>query len=235
MYEMNVRLIGAEQYPDTIIHPSALLKQMQYAAGAHCDSFGLPYHKLLEMGVVFVMTSVTLRLDAPIYETDELFLQTWEREIRGPYFIRFFRILRDGKEVAAATTNWVLMNVETRSFVRPSVLGELKTQEEAIEGGVPFKKPSRLEFSSRGTRPVRYSDLDQNGHLNNTIYSDIAVDFSPVPLAGKRISLLHIDYRKECRLGDTLELSATPTEEGFAVRGMVEETHTFDAYFTLSE
>ena len=51
------------------------------------------------------------------------------------------------------------------------------------------------------------SDLDENLHLNNTVYGDIMLDFLPENLAEYSVSTVQINFRGEARLGDELEVS----------------------------
>ena len=49
---------------------------------------------------------------------------------------------------------------------------------------------------------VRYADVDQNRHMNNTRYPDMYSNF--LPLEGKRIKSMSIAYLNEAPLGDIL-------------------------------
>lgn len=59
-----------------------------------------------------------------------------------------------------------------------------------------------------GQRPIRYSDLDGNRHVNNAVYGDILCDF--LPGDWQRSHFLRsavLLYEHEARLGDTLQIT----------------------------
>jgi acyl-ACP thioesterase len=55
-----------------------------------------------------------------------------------------------------------------------------------------------------GIYTVNYGDVDQNRHMNNTRYPDMYSTF--LPLEGKRIRTLSINYRSEARSGEKLRV-----------------------------
>ena len=58
-----------------------------------------------------------------------------------------------------------------------------------------------------GQKEVRYSDLDYNGHMNNTYYLDVLCDYVPELAAGThRVSFVRVHYSKEAPLGDVLTI-----------------------------
>ena len=83
--------------------------------------------------------------------------------------------------------------------------------------GEKFKIPKETADSMRevGIKTVSYSDLDYNGHMNNTYYLDVLCDFIPELAAGThRVSFVRIHYSKEAPLGDRLRVMST---EGVAL------------------
>ena len=54
-----------------------------------------------------------------------------------------------------------------------------------------------------GRRPIVYSDLDFNHHMNNTKYADMLCDFIP-DMAGRYVSALSLSYLREATFGDEI-------------------------------
>ena len=78
----------------------------------------------------------------------------------------------------------------------------------APDGHQPGKLMLPEELPYVGSRPVYYSDIDYNGHLNNAVYGDILCDFLPGGMFGKRILEAQVNYLSETRFGETLKLYA---------------------------
>ena len=103
---------------------------------------------------------------------------------------------------------WVLMDSNTRAMVLPGksgvmVDGTLRGNELAVPGSLSIKG-----LSNTVSRAVRFSDLDRNGHMNNTRYLDWICD-----LLSARFHLEHpakaftICYMSEALEGQQLQLS----------------------------
>ena len=59
-----------------------------------------------------------------------------------------------------------------------------------------------------------YSDVDFNGHMNNTRYPDMVCDFlPPEAMAGKWLRQMSLSYMREAALGDTLSVSRLPVPD----------------------
>ena len=65
-----------------------------------------------------------------------------------------------------------------------------------------MKLPSTL--TDVGGYGVHYGDVDQNRHMNNTKYPDMYSNF--LPLAGKMIRSITINYSNEAKIGEKLRV-----------------------------
>ena len=128
--------------------PSAILEVMQEAAGQHSERLGLGRSALLAKNTAWVLTRVEVDMDRyPAFE-ETFSVETFPMPVRRCFFPRYF-IFRDsnGIEIGRAATLWVLLDLGTRSMTKLDVV----------------KAP-------------RYTDLDFNGHVNNTRYLDWCCD-----------------------------------------------------------
>ncbi len=124
-----------------------------------------------------------------------------------------------GRPVAIADTRWSLVDVESRKILKVSNadFSNYWIGEHKLLVGEKFKIPKETADSMRevGIKTVSYSDLDYNGHMNNTYYLDVLCDFIPELAAGThRVSFVRIHYSKEAPLGDRLRVMST---EGVAL------------------
>ena len=67
---------------------------------------------------------------------------------------------------------------------------------------------------------MRYSDLDVNGHMNNTKYADVLMDaLTAQELEGRFVSELQLNYSQECKAGETMEVCRVLTENSCYIDG----------------
>ena len=195
---------------------SALLRFMQNAATAHYETLGVGRMKLIEDGVVFLLSKIALKVGKMPKSNETVTLTTWEYGIKGAYFVRNFTFSTENCENAViAQTLWVAANPETHSIVRPSDF-PYPINENPVEVGVSAGKVSDRGYQAVRveTRTVRYSDLDCNGHMNNTVYADICTDILFNHIGKVDVHEFAINFNRECKVGDelTLTLSKSPTD-----------------------
>ena len=70
-----------------------------------------------------------------------------------------------------------------------------------------------------GTRTVRWSDLDGNGHLFSGNYADIVWDALPAELQERTVKQFFVNYSREAVLGETLRLSGFREGDVYRVEG----------------
>ncbi len=208
MLEKKFSVKSFDVYPNSTIKPAALQRYMQQIAREDCDNMGWTYINMREINMVFVMTKLGIKVNKPVFAYDELTVRTYNNKIKGIVFTREFEFYRFGEEVIHATTEWVIVNYDTRRIVRPSFfpyeIPEMNFDCATVE--VPRAIESG-ETAPAGERIVRLSDLDENDHLNNCVYSDIAMDVLPYDRKGDYVKEARIIFRHEAKLGDCLNLS----------------------------
>ena len=120
-----------------------------------------------------------------------------------------------GEECFRAISLWVLMDLDKRSMILPgksgvTLDGSVRGNELALPGSIVPK-----EFVNRRQRTVSYSDLDRNGHMNNTRYLDWVDDLLSSDFhRDHEIRDMTICYLAESWEGQTLELSWGMLEDG---------------------
>ncbi len=214
---------------------SVLLRLMQNAATAHYESLGVGRMKLISEGFVFLLSKIALKVKKMPKADQTVTLTTWEYGVKGAYFIRNFAFATENCENAViAQTLWVAANPETHSIVRPSDFPH-PVNANPTEVDVTAGKVSERGYEAvrEETRAVRYSDIDCNGHVNNTVYADIITDILFNHIGEVNIHEFEINYNRECKMGDelTITLSKSPTDEtDFVISGDFKDgTNSFKA------
>lgn len=187
---------------------SALLGHMQEAATQAAEESTFGRGALLEgYNAFWMLTRIMLRLDRPLSWGEEVTIRTWHRGGRSAVLYRDFDLFAEGKTVGEGVSAWVLADVDSRRLLRLGDVSELRGTEGENCKTLKLsklKQPEQLEAVER--RPMRYSDTDINGHVNNTRYADFACDAVGMPREGQFLSELRVGYLAECRIGETLEI-----------------------------
>jgi medium-chain acyl-[acyl-carrier-protein] hydrolase len=238
MLEKSYRIASYDVTPDGLVRVSALQKYMQQLAREDCNGYGATYENMRNDNMVFVITKLGLEMYTDIHSEDVISIRTYNNRIEGVQFDREFEIFKNGKLAAAVSTYWVLLNFEKRTIVRPKLfkysLISYNIKDIIIE--VP-----RNIFDDKGNsiqagiRKVVFSDLDENNHLNNCVYSDIALDYSPFDLSKYTIQKVLINFVHEARLGDELNILVIPGENSYCVNAhnITKDKPCFEAELTF--
>lgn len=239
-FEETFRVRAGDTDTFGLCRPSAVLDMLQEAATRAAVQLHVSREEMIQRYNVFWMLArVWYRLDRPVFWNDSLTIRTWHRGSKGASMYRDFDIIRNGATVGEAISVWVLAQVESRKLYRLANIEEF----EGTSGGELCKEKllSKLhmppELRPTGERQLYYSDCDVNGHVNNVRYADFACDALHMQRleAERFVSSVQIGYLKECRAGETLQLS-TGCRDGvwYAQGSGPEDTARFDASLVLS-
>lgn len=186
-----------------ICRTSALMRYIQSAAQSQLTENGMSYDRLKERGYAFLLSRIRMEFTETVHAYEPLTAITFPCESRGYSFLRCYGVERDGRMIGRAVAIWALMDIEKRSLVRVNDfqlnLPLLAPMDLTLDR---FTLPATL--SEVGTYRVCYGQTDQNRHMNNTQYPDIYADF--LPLEGRRIDSISINYAHEAPLGTTLRV-----------------------------
>ncbi len=218
---------------------SSQMKMQQEVGEIHLENCGLPYAVLYEKGIVFVLT----RSRAVIYRQPELeekvHITTWERECKGVQFFRCYRFTdAEGNILIDSCSAFAMVDPASHKLLRPKVFHELcNVENRDKETTCPSTEKITLPeiMTPAGTRLVRYSDIDYNGHLNNTVYADLLCDFVPGGMNGRQVREFALQYVSEAVEGDELEISVLGNDNAFYFCGNHTRGRCFDGYLRFTE
>lgn len=212
----------------------AVMKLFSELAGEDYERRGLGYDRLAERGWAFLLSRVRLRFFRWPVHAEQTIARSWERGEKGPYFYRDYELLsKDGRLLIAGSSQWFLADIASRDIVRPALLRQDEAPGNSRQAGCP--EPLRLKKLSElpvlGRRPVYYSDLDANCHVNNAVYSRIAMDFLPEASQNRELKDYSISFFSETGAGQTLTLSGREEEGAFLLQGDAAGTARFGCRF----
>jgi len=218
MIERTFSVASFDVYPNSTMKPSALQHYMQQLAREDCDAMGYTYKMMREVNMVFVMTKLGIKVNKPVFAYDELTVKTYQNRVSGITWEREFEFYRDGEEIIHATTQWVVVKYDTRQIVRPRDFpGEIVSLEAECNSIDIPRSFDVKDIPIVGERVVRLSDLDENDHLNNCVYSDITLDILPYDRKEDYVKEMFIIFRQEAKIDDVLSLSSAEKEGKYVV------------------
>ena len=189
---------------------AALLSKLGAFAGYDYDARGLTHEILWANREVFLISRAALHIHDCPHAQDVLDITTWENGVKGAHMQRVYEMWdQSGKLRVSSKTDWILVDPVTRKILRPSsfTAKTLTVCPREIDGPEPRKIVLPREgLEDLGTRTVRWSDLDGNGHLFSGNYGDFVWDALPEDLQTRVPKEIYINYSREAGLGDTLRL-----------------------------
>lgn len=157
------------------IKPSAILEIMQEMAGAHAELLNVGRSRLYPMGLAWVLTRVEVRMERYPLSGEIITVETFPMPNRRVFFPRYF-IFKDekGQTIGCAGSMWVVLDINTRKMANAAeIAASMPDNSDLI---APMGMPATVEeVSGKVTESLRlpvYTDLDVNGHVNNTRYLD---------------------------------------------------------------
>ena len=224
------------------LKPSVILMFAQEVAGMHCLELACHYDTLRKQHLFWAVARHRVQITRLPRIGEKIRVETWPMPTtRAAYPRSVVAYDGAGNECFRAISLWVLMDTDTRNMILPGKSGIVVSG--TLRGG-ELVPPASLAVKNLGRatqRQVRFSDLDRNGHMNNTRYTEWAADLLPSSFhAGRRIREFTVCYLSEAREGQTLSLGWEVREDDGlyvnAVRfGEEKEERIFSAQILFDE
>lgn len=212
--------------------PSAIFVRMQELAETHAELVGLGRTQIIEMGFAWVLTRMHLQMHHYPSLGQTIRVATWPLKPSSLLFRRQFQFEDlDGRILGRAASQWVVFDLGERVLRRTSVLGDYPYNPEAENViGEPGKITLPDGMKEVFIRRVQYSDVDMNGHMNNSKYLNWICDIFPVAFVRQmHLSDIYINYVSEAHIGEDVAMYMLEDEAGFYVCGKSSGRTIFDA------
>ena len=207
--QQNYTIRSYECGGDFTLSPLSLLNYLQEIAGVHANQIGVGIGGLQEKGLTWVLVRMHLAIQAPLPRWGtSLLVTTWPSGARGALAAtRDFHVAAsDGKTLAEANSEWLILNRETLRPVRlpPDILSLAPHDTPRVQ--LPQKPAIQVNGAPIGQAifPVRHTDLDQNNHVNNVHYSEWAFESLPTEWRGRILNGLQVTFKDSAHWGDVI-------------------------------
>lgn len=191
------------------VKPSVILYFAQEVAGKHCVDLSLDWQTLAEKHLFWAVIRHRVRITRLPVAGETITVETWPMPTtRVAYPRSMVAYDENGCELFRSVSLWVLMDTDTRAMILPGKSGI------AVSGttrGTELAAPGSLVPRALGntlTRQVGYTELDRNGHMNNTRYLDWIDDLLPSVFHAQHTPReITLCYLSEAKEGQQMELS----------------------------
>ena len=183
-----------------------LFRLMQKISGDHSTLLGYDERRMEELGVMWVIIRHGVQVQRWPEAGEEILAKTWPGPTRHGMCPRFYRLESgEGEVLITGCAIWSVVDRESRKMVIPTARGvDFPSQVTGLETRRPGA-PLKLSTTEHSVYTVSHAVLDENRHMNNTRYYDLAEEL--LGTRGRPLELALVEYVNEALEGDMLQLS----------------------------
>lgn len=206
---------------------SSLFLLFQDIAGKHAEELGIGKASTTDVGLKWIITRYRIDFNKLPKYGETIKLVTYPGK-RNPFFFfrHFYMEDLEGNLLLKASSVWVVLDAKTNK-VKTNPFS-VEVPEEFLEDELP--NPDKiLEDATTlvSTREVTYSDIDLNGHLNNTRYIEFIQDIHDSEFyKNHEIKTLTINYSQEIKEGNTVNIYSN-NQNPEIIKGKVNDVESF--------
>jgi len=218
--------------------PSEIFTAMQELASDHAAILGASYAVLRSVNLAFALTRTELHMDRYPKIGEKVVCHTWPAPVMKWMFPRYFIFENEsGEQLGYAATIWVLMDLNERKMVTPAALpSPIPTSDRKPPLRMPGKAANLTGEGKMRDYLPGYSELDVNGHVNNTRYVSWMCDALGVEaLTGNCVRSIIVNYSHELLPGQTISLRSETEGNSFRMSGDIDGVNHFALSGELAE
>lgn len=189
---------------------ASIINYMLNVAGIDADSKGFGVASLQGNKYTWVLSRLAVDIERQAEQYSNIEIDTWVNECNRLSSTRNFRMRQSDELLAAAVSQWCVLDMESRQVVDLSIMKERHDQI-MVDAPSPTSAPARLrpaEYTASSQHTVAYSDIDFNRHMNTLRYVDMIFDaISLDAIENNRGMRLDFNFIAEARYGEVLTIS----------------------------
>jgi medium-chain acyl-[acyl-carrier-protein] hydrolase len=218
-----VKSIWTETYPVNtfLVNPHkrlglfGLLNLLQDTAWIHATHLGHGHEDMIREEALWVITRQKLTMTTWPTWGQTVQIRTWVRPMSGISAVRDFEILSDGKIVGECVTSWLTLDMKTRKPISSKgIAAESYFRTDHNLTITTSKIPLQTHLKPLIQFAVRNSDLDMNGHVNNTRYAQWVLDSIPMDMHEKyELKTYEVNFLAETHNQDRVIINGQKVSE----------------------
>ena len=210
-YVIPVYDIGADEK----LTPHSLFNYLQDIASEHAVKLRFGKDDLRKANRFWVLSRIAADIEIwPGWE-ETIVVKTWPRGTDRLFALRDFRVFYpDGRQIASASSSWLVVDRTTRRVQRPdSLLTSFNADipaESSLGRNADKLEPLTADIYTSTPFRVRVSDLDINLHTNNVGYIKWIVDSYDLQFRLSNVPLsVEVNYLAESRWDEELAVNTS--------------------------
>ncbi|MDE5897809.1 MAG: acyl-[acyl-carrier-protein] thioesterase [Treponemataceae bacterium] len=202
-------------------HKLSLFELLRLATDTAVEDYrqrGMSWQFLAERGIAILVSRQSFRFHRLPEANARITISTWEEAPQPLQLMRTYEITDtdSGERLVSGRAAWMVVDVQSRRIVRAKDFTlrappTISTDHDCLPPG-KITVPERM--APLAERPICYSDIDGNGHMNNARYGAFVMDCLPPEYRQKDFTDFRINYSKEAVCGGQLTLSGAFDDEG---------------------
>lgn len=186
---------------------------LRFTSDAAVEDFAarnMNYAFLIEKGIIIVVSRISYHVIKMPKAFQQITLLTWEEAAQGPLCVRRYQIIdTNTKEILVTGFSlWTIVDFREKKLIpaKNYTYRPLPTRISDFDGIKPGKIAVPENAEKIGTHKIGFTDMDSNGHCNNSRYMNFVIDALPQEYQNKTFTDLRVNYSKEATYGDTIDL-----------------------------
>lgn len=205
--------------------PNQLLLLMQEVAWAHVDKHHIGWDYLSQFNQFWALTRMHVKIIRMPKWNETVTVKTWGKLSELVTHYRDHEITdQEGNVIVAATSTWVILDFTTG---KPQRVENLPTylyvneHRNAIVENAPKIKALNFPAEERIYKPVVFSDIDVNQHVNNSKYLQFTIDsFDFNYVKDHHLSEIFLNFIWQAKQGDFYAVQSVEIESNNFITGI---------------
>lgn len=194
---------------------------MQIIAANHASLLNFNFYKnTTNPGYYWIVSRVKYVLEEYPKWEENITIETYPAGYDKLYAVRKFDLYNEaGNKIGYIIGDYLLMDIERKRPVRiKGSEGNLSIMDFPYEGEKLLKLQMPDEVLRMENRKAYYSEMDLNGHMNNSHYVKWAMDMLPIEeLKTHQVNSLEINYNAAIECGEEVKITLGRNEQGYYV------------------
>ena len=162
------------------LKPSALFRYVEQVSADHARAYGMDYAFFKECHSAFLVGKQALRVWRMPGRAEKIALTTACETFKKGTMKRLTTITSEtGEKLALVDCRWMAVDTEAGRILRTPGWNTPDFQNDDLSEELPQIVHKSQPLTAAGERRASYSMCDLNGHINNSLYLDIACDALP--------------------------------------------------------
>jgi acyl-ACP thioesterase len=200
---------------------AAISRYLQETAWQQAEKLGFGYENAKVLNQFWVLVRQRIVMHRFPRWNDIITIETWPRGVEGILAFRDYHIRDEDRHiVGGVASSWMVVDLNTRRPQKPELV---KGALSYIDPSMALKEPPAKIIFGTGdqyieTRKVKFSDMDLNGHVTNSKYTEWIFDALSAEKTLRNFKHFHINFIAEAKEGDIITISELNLEDQVKIK-----------------